>query len=61
MEISLNITNLKKMLVSLKVHFIEISTFPENIKDANEWFLYNRVDFEKTLRGAINELFREVK
>lgn len=53
--------NLKKMLVSLKVHFIEISTFPENIKDANEWFLYNRVDFEKTLRGAINELFREVK
>ena len=53
--------NLKKMLISLDVQYIEMDEFPNNIKDANEWFLYNRVDFEQKLRGVTNGLCREVE
>lgn len=48
--------NLSRMLKSESHLFTVVEDFPENIKDANEWLLYDRESFEDTLRRKYDEL-----
>lgn len=48
--------NLSRMLKSESHLFTIVEDFPKDIKDANEWFLYDRESFEDMLRRKSNEL-----
>lgn len=48
--------NIARMLKSESKEFTSVDYFPDGIKDANEWMLYDRVNFEETLRRKYNEL-----
>lgn len=48
--------NMARMLKSMSLKFTCVEHFPDGIKDANEWMLYDRVNFEETLRRKYNEL-----
>lgn len=48
--------NLIRMLSAEKRLWTVVDNFPSNIKDANEWFLFDKNDFKNTLRRKYNEL-----
>lgn len=48
--------NLSRMLKTESQLFTVVDNFPENTKDANEWFIYDKENFEDMLRRKNNEL-----
>lgn len=48
--------NLARMLESESRKFVCIDNFPDGIKDANEWMLFDRDSFKDILRRKYNEL-----
>lgn len=48
--------NLKNMLRNEKQYFSVVEEFPEGIKDANEWFLFDKDSFRDMLRRKSHEL-----
>ncbi|WP_270771138.1 toprim domain-containing protein [Intestinibacter bartlettii] len=53
--------NLSKMMESQKCEYIVLNSFPERIKDANEWYIYDKNSFMKMLGDGISGICKNVK
>lgn len=53
--------NLSKMMKEQKCDYVVIEHFPEEIKDANEWYIYDKNGFVKMLGDVVSGICKKVK